>query len=128
MDGHRIRAPPRYGTHARFPVSVWASAPKVRQRQECTERTPIMPASSPIDGAINQLFTNLLHTGTAVGVAVCAFFLMWSGFAFMSAGGNVRQMESAKQGIFNALAGLAIVIAANLIATMIQSALAGVTG
>jgi hypothetical protein len=86
-----------------------------------------MPASSPIDGAINQLFTNLLHTGTAVGVAVCAFFLMWSGFAIMSAGGNVRQMESAKQGIFNALAGLAIVIAANLIATMIQSALAGVT-
>ena len=85
-------------------------------------------SSSPIDGAINQLFTNLLHTGTAVGVAVCAFFLMWSGFAFMSAGGNVRQMESAKQGIFNALAGLAIVIAANLIATMIQSALAGVTG
>jgi len=30
-----------------------------------------------MQGAIQQLFTNLLTIGTAVGVAVAAFFLMW---------------------------------------------------
>lgn len=78
-----------------------------------------------MESAITQLFTNLLQVGTAVGVSVCAFFLMWAGYSYMSAGGNVRQMESAKQGLFNALAGLAIILAAHLLAQMIQTALAG---
>ena len=79
-----------------------------------------------MEQAITQLFTSLLRTGVAVGAVVCAFFLMWSGYQWMSAGGNARQMESAKQALFNALAGLAIIIAAKVIAQMVQTAMAGI--
>jgi len=81
-----------------------------------------------VEQAITQLFTNLLNLGVAVGGAVCAFFLMWAGYQYMSAGSNSRQMEGAKQALFNALAGLAIIIGAKLIAGMIVSAMAGVGG
>lgn len=81
-----------------------------------------------MEQAITQLFTNLLDVGVKVGAAVCAFFLMWAGYNWMSAGGNARQMETAKQALFNALAGLAIILAANVIAKMIVTAMAGIGG
>ena len=76
-----------------------------------------------MQGTIQALFTNLLTIGTAVGVTVAAFFLMWGGYLYMSAGGNPRQMERGKEAIVNALIGLAIVLAANTIASMIRSAI-----
>lgn len=76
-----------------------------------------------MQGAIQQLFTNLLTIGTAMGVAVAAFFIMWGAYQYMSAGGNPRQMEHGKMAMVNAVIGLVIVVAANLIATTIRSAL-----
>jgi hypothetical protein len=76
-----------------------------------------------MQGTIQALFTNLLTIGTAVGVTVAAFFLMWGGYLYMSAGGNPRQMERGKEAIVNALIGLAIVLAANTIAGMIRGAI-----
>ena len=76
-----------------------------------------------MQGTIQQLFTNLLNIGTAVGVTVAAFFLMWGAYQYMSAGGNPRQMEHGKVAMVNAVIGLAIVIAANLIASTIRGAL-----
>jgi hypothetical protein len=75
--------------------------------------------------AINQLFTNLLNVGMGAAVAVAAFFLMWGAFVYMSAGGSPHQMERGKSAMFNALAGLAIVLTAKVIVGMIQAALAG---
>lgn len=76
-----------------------------------------------MQGTIQNLFTNLLTIGTAVGVTVAAFFLMWGGYLYMSAGGNPRQMERGKEAIVNALIGLGIVLAANTIAAMIHTAI-----
>ena len=72
---------------------------------------------------INALFENLLNIGTGVGVAVAAFFVMWGAFLYMSAGGSPRQMEQGKTAIVNALAGLAIVLLARVIASLIQQAM-----
>ncbi len=72
---------------------------------------------------INALFTSLLNVGVGVGVTVAAFFLMWGAFIYMSAGGSPHQMERGKSAMFNALAGLAIVLSARVIAGMIQSAI-----
>ena len=79
-----------------------------------------------INSAIIQLFQKLLGIGTAVGVAVCAVFIALAGFQYMAAGGNTRALESAKQSLYSALIGLAIVLGAHVIAAMIQGALAGV--
>ena len=73
--------------------------------------------------AINTLFTNLLNIGLGVAVVVASFFLMWGAFMYMSAGGSPHQMERGKSAMFNAIAGLTIVLSARVIAGMIQSAL-----
>lgn len=75
--------------------------------------------------AVNQLFANLLNIGMGTGAAVAGFFLMWGAFVYMSAGGSPHQMERGKSAMFNALAGLAIVLLARVIVGMIQSALVG---
>ena len=72
---------------------------------------------------INTLFNNLLNIGTGVAVTVCAFFIMWGAFLYMSAGGSPHQMERGKTAITNALAGLAIVLLARVIAGMVKDAL-----
>lgn len=71
---------------------------------------------------VNTLFGNLLDIGTGVAAAVSAFFVMWGAFLYMSAGGSPRQVETAKAAIANALAGLAIVLLARVIASMVQDA------
>ena len=75
--------------------------------------------------SINTLFGNLLNIGLGVAVPVAAFYLMVGAFIYMSAGGSPHQMERGKAAMLNALAGLAIVLAAKVIAGMIQSALGG---
>lgn len=77
-----------------------------------------------MEDAINGLFNNLLDVGLAVAVTVCAFFLMWGAFVYMSAAGSPRQMESGKSAMLNALMGLGIAIAARTIAGVIERALA----
>src|SRR5438309_10038293 len=72
---------------------------------------------------INSLFTNLLNIGTGVAVTVAAFFLMWGAFLYMSASGSPHQLERGKSAMFNALAGLAVVLSARAMAGVIQTAL-----
>ena len=52
---------------------------------------------------IVKTFDALLTTGAAVAVIVCAFFLMLSGYQYMTAGGSVRSLESAKSSLSHAL-------------------------
>ena len=85
--------------------------------------TLVAAQPEPMVNAMNTLFGSLLSTGVKIGAAVCAFFLMWAGYQWMSAGGNTRQMESAKQALFNALAGLAIILVASVIANMVFNAI-----
>jgi hypothetical protein len=71
---------------------------------------------------IIELFRNLLQVGTRVGLAAAALFLAWAGFLYMTAGGSPRRMESAKDAAFAAIGGLAIVLLASTIASLVQSA------
>ena len=72
---------------------------------------------------IDRLFENLLNVGLGAGVTVAAFFLMWGAFLYMSAGGSPHQMERGKSAMFNALAGLAIVLSARAIAQLIRTSI-----
>jgi hypothetical protein len=73
--------------------------------------------------AINNLFTNLLNLGTAVAATIAAFFIMWGAYLYMAAGGSPHVMEKGKLAIFNAIAGLVLVLAARVVAGMVRSAL-----
>ena len=48
---------------------------------------------------------------------------MLAGYQYMSAGGSVRTIESAKSSLYNALIGLAIVIMCKVIAGLVGNAL-----
>jgi hypothetical protein len=74
-------------------------------------------------GPIISLFTQLLSVGAAVAAAVCAFFVMLAGFQWMTAGGSVHGVESAKGSLGNAPIGFAIVILCKVIANLVVGAL-----
>ena len=73
--------------------------------------------------AITHLFTSLLNIGLGAGAVVAAFFLMWGGYLYMSAGGSPRQMEHGKSAMLNAIVGFAVVLGCRAIVGMIQSAI-----
>jgi hypothetical protein len=67
-------------------------------------------------GPIIKVFDSLLTAGAAIGLTATAFFVMLAGYQYMSAGGSVRAVESAKGSLYNALIGFAVVILCKIIA------------
>jgi hypothetical protein len=61
--------------------------------------------------------------GTALGLSVATFFLLWGGYKYMMARGNPLQMERAKQSLEHAAVGYAIVLMANILANLVKTAL-----
>ena len=74
-------------------------------------------------GPIVKVFDSLLTAGAAVGFAATAFFVMLAGYQYLSAGGSVRSVESAKSSLYNALIGFAIVILCRVVAGLVGGAL-----
>ena len=77
--------------------------------------------------AIIKLFETLLTAATSIGLAAAALFLAWAGFLYMTAGGSPRRMETAKDAAFAAVGGLAVVLLARTITTLIKTAIPGST-
>jgi hypothetical protein len=75
--------------------------------------------TAPIVTLFNQLMTALF----GLGAIVCAFFLSLAGYQWMTAGGSVRAIESAKSSFSNALIGLAIVALSRVLANLVAAAL-----
>jgi hypothetical protein len=67
---------------------------------------------------IVNLFNQLMTAGLALGAVVCAFFYQW-----MTAGGSVRAVESAKGSLTHALIGFAIVVLCKVLANLVAAAL-----
>jgi hypothetical protein len=65
---------------------------------------------------IIKVFDGPLAAGAAVGLTATAFSVMLAGYQYMSVGGSVRAVESAKGSLYNALIGLAVVIMSKIIA------------
>jgi hypothetical protein len=73
--------------------------------------------------AIETFFRSLITIGTTVAFLVASFFIVLAGFLWISANGDVRQIERAKSALTTALIGLGIILMANAIADLIFSAL-----
>ena len=74
---------------------------------------------------IVRTFETLITVGAAVAAVVAGFFVMLAGYQYMTAGGSVRALESAKSSLSNALIGLAIVILCRVVANLVRGALGG---
>ena len=78
---------------------------------------------TPDTQAIRNVFDALLNAATSIGLAAAALFLAWAGFLYMTASGSPRRMETAKDAAFAAIGGLAVVLLAKTLATLISSAI-----
>jgi hypothetical protein len=74
-------------------------------------------------GPIIKVFDSLLTAGAATGLTATAFFIMLAGYQYMSAGGSVRAVESAKGSLYNALIGVVVVILSKIIAGLVGATL-----
>ncbi len=74
---------------------------------------------------IVRTFETLINVGAAVAAVAAAFFVMLAGYQYMTAGGSVRALESAKSSLSNGLIGLAIVILCRVVANLVRGALGG---
>jgi hypothetical protein len=72
---------------------------------------------------IEKVFDTLTNAGALLGFAVASFFVAMAGYQYMTAGGSVRQVESAKSSLQNSLIGFGIVILSRVIAGMVGNAL-----
>lgn len=66
-----------------------------------------------------SLVTAISDAILAIGIPLVAIFLVWSGFLFVTAGGNEEQIKRAKTTFFWALVGGAVVIGAKALAIAI---------
>lgn len=76
-----------------------------------------------MDQNIIGVFNQLMTTGAIIAGTVCAFYLMWGGYVYMTAGGSPREMESGRAHLRNAFFGLGIVLLAGILANLVGNAL-----
>jgi hypothetical protein len=74
-------------------------------------------------GPILKVFDTLMTAGATLSLGATGFFVMLAGYQYLSAGGSVRAIESAKSSLYNALIGFAIVIMCKVIAGLVGTAL-----
>lgn len=72
-----------------------------------------------IEGLLLKLFDIILY----VGVPIVAFFLIWSGFMFVTAQGKPEQIETAKSRLLSTLVGAALLLGAWTISQAISGTL-----
>ncbi len=86
-----------------------------------TFATPVMAQST--DQEILSFTNSTLQIITVIATASAVFFLIRAGYVYMTSTGNPENLESAKKTIRNALLGLTLVLAANIITSIFQYSL-----
>jgi hypothetical protein len=82
----------------------------------------IVPLTNPITAQnIQQLVAKVLELVVKVGAPVILFFLIYVGFLFATARGNVAQLEKAKRALIWTLIGGLIILGAQVLSSIIQN-------
>lgn len=82
--------------------------------------SPVFAQSTNPD--IVQYTTNTLQIITLIATASAVFFLVKAGYVYITSAGKPETLESAKKTIKNAIVGLTIVLAANVVTSVFQHA------
>lgn len=78
--------------------------------------------------SIQQLLAMLLKFFVRVATVLCVIYMIWSGFMFVKAQGNEKDLETAKRGFLYAVIGTVIMLGAEVIATAISKTVADISG
>ena len=78
--------------------------------------------------SLNCFVSDILKLVVNLGSIVCAFFIIYAGYLFVSARGNETQLTKAKSAFFAAIIGTALLLGSWVIAKVIVGTIGDVTG
>ncbi len=78
--------------------------------------------------SITDLLSMLLTFFVHVATVLCVIYMIWSGFLFVKAQGNEKELETAKRAFFYALVGTILMLGAEVIATAISKTVDDISG
>jgi hypothetical protein len=79
-------------------------------------------------GNLTQLITAILKLVAQLGAVVCVFYIIYSGFLFVTAQGNDKKITDAKHIFFWSVVGTAVLLGASVVAEVIRGTVNSVTG
>ncbi len=79
-------------------------------------------------GNIQELITGILTVVARVGAIVVVFFVIYSGFLFVTAQGKPEKIEDAKKAFFWTIVGALILLGAVAVSELIKNTVGGITG
>ena len=65
-----------------------------------------------IASKVNKIFGNAYNILTLTAGALAVLYLIYNGIVLITSGGNSTRVQSAKQGIINAVIGIVVIVAA----------------
>lgn len=78
--------------------------------------------------SVGELVRKLLEIVVKVGWVLAFFFLIWSGFLFVTAGGSEEKLKTAKATFIWTIVGSAIVLGAQVLSVLIENTVKNVVG
>lgn len=83
-----------------------------------------VPKITSVPGLIRTLLDGVL----TIGIPIVALVIIYAGFLFVAARGNTEKLGEAKNALWNAIIGAAILLGAWSIAKLIQATVTGLAG
>lgn len=85
--------------------------------------------SNPLKvNSIQELISEVLKFAVNLLAIAGVVYIMWTGFLFVKAQGNPEELKKARQSFVNAIIGMAIILGAWAIATVIANTINKITG
>jgi hypothetical protein len=76
---------------------------------------PFQTGAGDTTRTFNDLFGNIIGLVLTIAAIVAFFYLIVSGFQYITAGGDAGKAQTARQGIINALIGIVIILISYLV-------------
>ncbi len=78
-------------------------------------------------GSLCDLINAILNIVTEIGAIIAVLFIIWSGFLFIKAQGNPKEIEDAKRAFYATIIGTAILLGSSVIAKIIITTIGAVS-
>lgn len=83
--------------------------------------SPVFAAAPDGAAQVVNFITNMVNIGTAIAGSAAAAALVWCGFTYFTAGGDMGKIERAKSIFKNTVIGLVIILAAAVIVNVVST-------
>jgi hypothetical protein len=110
------------------PAVIFAQEPNSKVVSDPNSKTYAGSLPNPVGvTSIGELVTKIVQVVISIGYVVIAFFLIVSGFKFVTAQGSDDKLTEAKQTFYYTLVGALIIIGAQTIVAIVEGIIKGIS-